>query len=180
MVAVVFVSTHARFIVRLQIPFCFFQVSSHYFSPMLPCPVFHQSVDDCAQVVKCFSPFRYDVIKAMKRPAHRRWANVEPSKQRTCACWLKLLLSAVVCVLFDNSRGNQGPHNSWNDNAFARFQLKSFCSKYNVLMQLWLWNIAYEWSTFPLSILFRKIVCLGTTCPFPASVACWRVWSILH
>lgn len=46
--------------------------------------------------------------------------------------------AAVVCVLFDNSRGNQGPHNSWNDNAFARFQLKSFCSKYNVLMQLWL------------------------------------------
>lgn len=115
-----------NFIVRLQISFCLFQVSSHFFSPMLLCPVFHLSVDDCAQVVKCFSPFRSNVMKPMKGPLHRRWANVEHSKQRTCACLLKLLLSALACVLFDNSGGNQVPHNSRNCNASPDSSLRVF------------------------------------------------------
>ena len=133
---------------------------------MLPYPVFHLSVDDCAQVVKCFSLFRCDVIKPMKGPLYRCWANVEHSEQRTRACWLKLLLSAVTCVLFDNSRGNQGPHNSRNDNAFVRVQLKSFCSEYNILLQLWLWNIAYEMINFSLINSFSEDCLFGNNLSF--------------
>lgn len=37
-----------------------------------------------------------------------------------------------------------------------------------------------KWSTLMGLILVRKIGFSGTGCPFPASIACWQAWSILH
>ena len=90
----------------------------------------------------------------------------EHTKQRTCACWLKLLLPVIAHVLFDNSRGNQGPDNNRNDNALARVKLKSFCSKCNILMQLCLWNIAYEIINFFLINSFSEDCLFGNNLSF--------------